>query len=80
MDTVHHLWKEYIQPTYPIVFGRHNLVAAYKRSPNLGEHLARSKDKGRPTQLTTPLLDGDCLKILRQQEEEGNDPGATTDP
>ena len=75
MKVVRHLWTDYIQPTYPRVFGRHNLVAAYKRTPNLSEHLARSKDKGRPTQLTTQLLDGDCLKILRQLEEESNTTG-----
>ena len=69
---VRHLWTEHIRPTYPTVFGHHQLVAAYKRSPNLGEHLARAKDKGRPTQRTTDLLDGDCLKILRQLEGENN--------
>ena len=78
MHMVRYLWTEHIQPTYPTVFGNHNLVAAYQRSPNLGEHLARAKDKGRPTQLTTPLLDGDCLQILMQLEEEANGPGQHT--
>ena len=77
---VRHLWTNHIQPTYPAAFGNYDLVAAYQRSPNLGEHLARAKDKGRPTQLTTPLLDGDCLQILMQLEEEANSPGQDTRP
>ena len=77
---VRHLWTNHIQPMYLAAFGNHDLVAAYQHSPNLGEHLARAKDKGRPTQLTTPLLDGDCLQILMQLEQEANSPGQDTRP
>ena len=72
-QSVKQLWDQSIRPTYPAAFSNHHLLPAYKRGKNLGELLAKAKNKGRPTQLTTQLLEGDALKILSTMAEEAKD-------
>ena len=72
-NTVKKLWEDFIRPTYPAVFSNYHLLPAYKRGENLGEKLAKAKDKGRPTQLTTQLLEGNALRILSTMAAEVKD-------